>query len=236
MSRQEIKQKAKQQIKGHIWMFLLVNFIAVALSCVSYIPFVGALVLFIFYPFITINLYRVYQQFACRNVPPEPKALFQNFKEMWAKSWVLMFMMGLFVFLWSLLLIIPGIIKALSYAAAPYVLAANPELSGPEALNKSKEIMKGHKMDLFVFYLSFLGWVLLIPLTFGLILIWLLPYMSTAEAAFFANLGVVPANGEKEKAPAPKVIAEKVVEEVVEEVIVEETEDEPKEDETDTEE
>jgi len=223
MSRQEIKQKAKKQIKGHIWMFFLITIIITVVSCLGYIPYLGWIAVFLFFPWVTINLYRIYQQFAVLSVPPEPVALFKDFKKMWAKSWILVFMMGLFVFLWSLLLIIPGIIKGLSYAASPYILAANPQLSGPEALNKSKQVMHGHKMDLFVFYLSFLGWMLLLIPTFGILGIWLIPYMATAEAGFFANLGIVPEG----KAPAKLEEAVKVVEEVkVEEVIEAEEETE----------
>ncbi|MCL2740461.1 MAG: DUF975 family protein [Oscillospiraceae bacterium] len=222
MTRAEIKNKSKGQIKGHIWMFFLITVIVGALAIVGYIPFFGAVALFIFYPWIIVNMYRIYQQFAVKNVAPEPSALFAQFKEMWAKSWVLIIMMELFIFLWSLLLFIPGIIKAMSYAAAPYILAANPKLTGQEALNESKRIMEGHKMDLFVFYLSFIGWILLMIPTFGLLGIWLIPYLSTAEANFFADLGVVPAEVEasEEKVETKKEIAEKfekIVEEVEEE-------------------
>ena len=228
MTRAEIKEKSKKQIKGHIWMFFLITIVVMALSCVSYIPILGAIALILFMPFITINVYRIYQQFAVLNVAPKVEALFADFNKMWGKSWILIFMMGLFVFLWSLLLVIPGIIKGLSYAAAPYILAANPELSGPEALNESKKKMHGNKMDLFVFYLSFIGWGLLVIPTFGLLLIWLIPYMSTAEANFFANLGIVPVEQKTEKAPEPKKNEEKVepVKEVVEEELPVETEEE----------
>jgi uncharacterized membrane protein len=95
---------------------------------------------------------------------------------------------GIFIVLWSLLLIVPGIIAGLRYAMTYYIMADNPALDGLEAIKQSKAMMKGHKGRLFVLYLSFFGWYLLIPLTLGIILIWLAPYMSTALALFYDDL------------------------------------------------
>jgi uncharacterized membrane protein len=95
---------------------------------------------------------------------------------------------GIFVALWSLLLIVPGIIAGFRYAMTYYILADNPTLDGLEAIRQSKAMMKGNKGRLFVFYLSFFGWYLLVPLTLGIILIWLAPYMSAALALFYEDL------------------------------------------------
>ena len=99
-----------------------------------------------------------------------------------------MFLMGVFVFLWILLLIIPGIIKAFAYALVPYILVDKPELSANEAINLSKAMMKGHKFDFFWLSLSFLGWILLAILTVGIGFFWLLPYMYTTYAAFYQDV------------------------------------------------
>ena len=99
-----------------------------------------------------------------------------------------MFLMGLFILLWSLLLIIPGIIKAYSYAMTPYILDEHPELSANDAIDRSRAMMKGHKFDLFWLQLSFIGWVLLGFLTFGIGYFWLAPYIDTAQAAFYQDL------------------------------------------------
>ena len=87
--------------------------------------------------------------------------------------------------LWTLLLIIPGIIAALSYSMTHYILADNENMTAMEALKKSKEMMDGHKMDYFMLCLSFLGWAILGVFTFGLLYLWLGPYMSTAQANFY---------------------------------------------------
>ena len=96
--------------------------------------------------------------------------------------------MYLFTFLWTLLFIIPGIIKAFSYAMSPYILEENPELSANEAIDRSRAMMKGHKFDLFWLYLSFIGWGFLCIFTLGIGLLWLMPYMQTAEAAFYEDV------------------------------------------------
>lgn len=99
-----------------------------------------------------------------------------------------MFLMGIFVFLWSLLLVIPGIIKAFAYALVPYILVDKPELTANEALNLSSKMMKGHKFDFFWLTLSFIGWIFLGMLTLGIGYFWLIPYMYTTYAAFYQDV------------------------------------------------
>ena len=96
--------------------------------------------------------------------------------------------MYIFIALWSLLLIIPGIVKSLSYAMTPYILEENPELSANEAIDRSRAMMRGHKYDLLWLYLSFIGWFLLSFLTLGIGLLWLIPYVETAQAAFYEDV------------------------------------------------
>ena len=109
------------------------------------------------------------------------------FKNYWHKVWD-MFLMYVFIFLWSLLFLIPGIIKAFSYAMTPYILEENPELSANEAIDHSRAMMKGHKFDLFWLYLSFIGWGILCICTLGIGFLWLTPYMNTAVAAFYEDV------------------------------------------------
>ena len=99
-----------------------------------------------------------------------------------------MFLMGLFVNLLSLLLIVPGFIKMYAYALTPYILIDHPELSANQAINLSKKMMKGHKFDLFFLHLSFIGWGIISIFTLCIGLIWLVPYMTTAQAAFYQEV------------------------------------------------
>ncbi|MBO7251862.1 MAG: DUF975 family protein [Oscillospiraceae bacterium] len=98
------------------------------------------------------------------------------------------FQRGLYVFLWSLLLVIPGIIAEYSYAMTPYILAENPEMSAGEAIANSKQMMEGHKMELFLLELSFIGWHILAALTLNIGYLWLNPYKNAAAAAFYRKL------------------------------------------------
>ena len=97
-------------------------------------------------------------------------------------------LMYILVFLWSLLLIIPGLVKAYSYAMTPFILEEAPELSASEAIHRSRMMMRGHKFDLFWLQLSFVGWFLLCLLTAGIGFLWLMPYYSTAQAAFYEEV------------------------------------------------
>lgn len=110
-----------------------------------------------------------------------------NFSNYWRKVGG-MVLMTILIFLWSLLLVIPGIIKSFSYSMTPFILDEFPELSPSEAIHRSRMMMKGHKFDLFWLYLSFIGWGILCLFTFGIGFLWLVPYMQTAEAAFYEEV------------------------------------------------
>lgn len=132
------------------------------------------------------------------------KQLFKGF-ENFGKAFLLNLLNGIFIFLWSLLLIIPGIIKAYSYAMSYYILADNPEISANEARKKSIEMMRGNKWRLFCLSFSFIGWILLCGLTFGILTFWITPYINASVAAFYQDL-LPKDNGDRAK--------DKVVQEV----------------------
>ena len=98
------------------------------------------------------------------------------------------FLRMLYTALWALLFVIPGIIKSLSYAMTPFILEDHPELTASEAINRSKKLMDGHKMDLFILSLTFIGWDILSALTFGIGFLFLNPYRNAAYAAFYRNI------------------------------------------------
>jgi uncharacterized membrane protein len=99
---------------------------------------------------------------------------------------------NLFIALWSLLFVIPGIVKAYSYAMTFYILNDNPGMSATDAIKQSRSMMNGHKLDLFLLHLSFIGWILLSVLTFGILAIFLEPYIKAANFAFYENLKKQP--------------------------------------------
>lgn len=120
--------------------------------------------------------------------PQKPfSSLFERFK-IFGKAFLLQFVTGIFIFLWSLLFIIPGIVAAYRYSMAPYIMAHNPEIGVMDAIRMSKEMMKGHKGDLFVLQLSFFGWMLLAGITCGIGSFFLAPYINASVTSFYLNL------------------------------------------------
>lgn len=97
-------------------------------------------------------------------------------------------LMGLIVMLGYICFIIPGIILTLSYSLVPIILIKKPELGIVETLKYSREKMQGHKLDTFVLGLSFIGWAILGTLTFGILYIWLYPYMQLTFTKFYLNI------------------------------------------------
>jgi uncharacterized membrane protein len=95
---------------------------------------------------------------------------------------------SLYIALWTLLLVIPGIVKSYSYAMTPYILAENPDMTAAEAITRSKEMMYGHRWNLFCLEISFIGWRLLCLLTLGIGNLWLRPYMQASGAAFYREV------------------------------------------------
>ena len=119
--------------------------------------------------------------------PSKFSDLFARFG-IWHKGVWMSLVMSFFVFLWSLLFIIPGIIAVYRYAMVPYLIAEFPDLSVMDAMRESKRLMKGNKWRLFCLGFSFIGWVILVCLTFGIGFFWLEPYMQAANAAFYLDV------------------------------------------------
>lgn len=100
-----------------------------------------------------------------------------------------MFLSSLYIGLWSILFVIPGIIKTYEYRMVPYILAENPDLSAKEVLEKSKEMMNGNKWNAFVLDLSFILWDILSAVTFNLVgLFYVQPYRSMTDAALYETV------------------------------------------------
>lgn len=104
--------------------------------------------------------------------------------------------------LWAILLIVPGIIKGLAYSMYPYVLRDEPDLSVWQTLKKSEAIMKGYKGKLFLMYLSFVGWFILGAFTFGILYIWLTPYIMTSTVKFYDDVRRAYYNGNDPARPS----------------------------------
>ncbi|MGI8369100.1 DUF975 family protein [Priestia megaterium] len=116
--------------------------------------------------------------------------LFKTFQDfgLYVKSLGIYVLITLYVMLWSLLLLIPGIIKALAYSQTYYICKDNPTYSMNQAITESRRLMNGYKGQYFLLLLSFLGWFLLSIITLGIGFLWSIPYLSASLARFYENL------------------------------------------------
>ena len=180
MDRAYLKETAKEQIKGKIGMLFVIALIIGALSALaaavlSLIPAGGLVASIIITPAFALSIVRIYLNVTAGG-QPEAKDAFCGFDDFWS-AFKVQFLVGLFTFLWSLLFIIPGIVKAFSYSQAMYILAENKQMPALECIERSKQMTDGHKMELWVLGLSFIGWGLLCAVTAGIAAIWVVPYM-----------------------------------------------------------
>ena len=117
------------------------------------------------------------------------KDMFEGYnKELFSRVLTTTLLYYVYVFLWSMLLLIPGCIKAYSYAMTPYILKDNPEMKNNAAIEESMRMMDGHKLELFLLDLSFIGWAILSILTCCIGFLWLVPYMNMARVNFYEDL------------------------------------------------
>ncbi len=211
MNRVELKSAAKCQIKGKIGVLFLITLIiglisGAAGSVLALIPGGGLVATIIITPAFTLSLVRVYIALFKGETPKVGDA-FSGFDDFWA-AFKVIFFTGLFTWLWSLLFIIPGIVKAISYSMAPYILAENKGKPALECIKESKEMTNGHKRDLFVLGLSFIGWILLCTVTFGIAYIWVGPYMQATYTNAYYSLKPAPVVEEAVEQPAIETEAE----------------------------
>lgn len=182
MTRQQMKAEAKQVLHGNwgtaIGIFLVYAVIVSILSLTG----VGALLAGVF-------AYGVMVAFLLltRTGKLEFGGLFSGFSN-FGTVFGATLLKAIFIALWSLLFFIPGLVKTYSYAMTEYILADEPDLKCTDAITKSRKMMNGHKMELFVLDLSFIGWWFLVGITGGIAALYATPYMVTTRAKFYENL------------------------------------------------
>lgn len=193
MEIKEVKQWAKEKVKGKRLLILVALIILSALSgytvvnnkdsaLSSLLSIAISLLLFIvtvgyakfMLNFVNDKEYNLNQLWSCFGD-------WKNLATVWIHETVM-------VFLYYLLLIVPGIIKTISYSLVPYILVDDPNMSSGDVLDLSTKMMNGHKMDYFKLELSFIGWHLLAVLTLGILEIWIAPYQATAMAKFLIEV------------------------------------------------
>ena len=185
LSVSEAKRLGKQNMKQQWGPSLLVLVIyAVLIACGNVIPVLGALA--IAGP-LTYGLYYIYH-YASKGGKINYWDIFKGFENNFGDTFLAHILVSIYTFLWSLLFIIPGIIKAYSYAMTMYVMAREDNIDCSEAIKKSIDYMKGNKMRLFMLDLSFLGWDILEALTFGILAVYVEPWKLHAKTLFFNDI------------------------------------------------
>lgn len=172
---------------GSGWDETLIDFIVGITPFIILAALVMAVVYFILGSIVGVGYSGFNMVLVDRQKGPEIGTMFGYFKY-WKTTAVASLLQGLYIFLWSLLLIIPGIVAGYSYAMTNYILAEHPELTAGEAIKQSKAMMTGNRWRMFCLRFSFIGWSLLCSLTLGIGNLWLVPYKQAAEAAFYRDI------------------------------------------------
>ena len=208
-TRAELKERAKDQLGrklfGDRWLNMLLAFLILGLllgavsGSVPYSPdgldgirvtfnvIISIAAILLTGP-LTYGAARVAVTAARKNEKADLSNLFDGFKDSFGDAILLQFLSALFVALWTLLLIVPGIIKAYAYSMAFYIQQDQPNKDWKYCLDKSQEIMKGHKWDLFVIDLSFIGWWIVGFLCLFVGTLWVRPYYEMTKANFYLEL------------------------------------------------
>lgn len=185
-SSYQLRNRAWNALDGKLGQAALVTLIFVIISSAASSATFGALTILLLpmeYAF-TVAFLRMIRG----EKELEVADLFTVYRDQFERTFIVELLMNLYTLLWMLLLIVPGIVKAYSYALAPYLVQDHPEMSASQAIDESIRLMEGHKMRLFMLDLSFIGWWLLCCLTFGLLTFIVAPYQLTARAEFYREL------------------------------------------------
>lgn len=182
----ELRQAARNTLSGQWVMAALAALVYSAVISLSGIPAVGIVAFILTLP-VTYGFAVLFLKLF-RGGELNIGSLFDGFQD-YGRILVTLLLQFVYTLLWSLLLVVPGVIKWYSYSMTSYILLDEPELNNNAAIEKSMAMMEGHKMRLFMLDLSFIGWALLSSLlTLGIGVFFLQPYVATAHAAFYEDL------------------------------------------------
>jgi uncharacterized membrane protein len=190
MSRSELRARARQQLGGSIfatpWLLALVACLLVsAATSISGVVFVGPLLLI---GPLQVGMASFFLSLARGSQNVDMERLLDGFKKDVGGNLLLGLLYSIFLALWSLLFVIPGIVKAYAYSLCFYLKNDHPDYDWKKSLDESQRLMKGHKMELFLLDLSFLGWIIVGSICCGIGVLWVYPYMATTRANFYEGL------------------------------------------------
>lgn len=184
MYARDYRHQAWDSLKGRWGIAILACIIAGLLtSAASFIPCGSLLITGL----TSIGLVSIFTSIV-RGQETDLGKLFDGFQTNFVTNLIAGILYNVYIVLWTLLFIIPGVVKSYSYAMTFYILKEHPEMTANEAITESRRLMDGNKWRLFCLDFSFIGWYLLSCLTFGILLIWVLPYHEAAHAAFYESI------------------------------------------------
>ena len=192
MTRIEIKEKAKAQLGGKIfgskWLIALVVDLIVTVILGAGAGVTLGLLIIVLTGVMNYGHAYVYLKNARDGEQMEIGDVFKGFNSDFGDLFLLGFMQSLFIALWSILLVVPGIVKSYSYARAYYLKVDHPEMNWKDCITESRNLMQGHKWELFVLDLSFIGWYIVGALCLGVGTLWVSPYHNSARALFYESI------------------------------------------------
>ena len=202
INRVELKKKAKFMLKGNARNYVPIAIIFIYTSALlsfseknlgilfrhyrDIFPVISSIVLWVLQSVFVVGIISFCLNIACgRN--SEITDFFDQFEHT-GKFFLLSLVKNFFIFLWGLLLIVPGFIAYYRYSMAEYIIAENPDISISDAIKQSKEMMNGKKGKLFILDLTFLGWTILTAVTGGLAGLYAIPYIFMSRTLFYLNV------------------------------------------------
>ena len=184
MSRGNLKKEALSYLEGKWGSVIVILLIYLVVNSLLTLTFLGSLLFSSLILMALMNCFFAGREKNIYNI----QDLVTPFNENLTSRIVLSLLKGVYLFLWTLLFIIPGIIKFYSYSMSEYISLKNPTYDYKQCIDKSRKLMNGHKFELFVLHLSFIGWLILSLFTFGILLLYVLPYMSATTFFFFLKI------------------------------------------------
>ena len=194
MERAELKRRAKAQLGGKIfgsvWLYavLAVLIYNALVRVIGAVPTVGVVISLLLGGPLAYGIDSIFLKQARDGEPMQIGDLFKGFSEDFSGLFLLGLMQTIFIVLWSLLLVVPGIVASLAYSMSYYIKKDHPEYDWRTCMNASKQMMNGHKMELFVLNLSFIGWYIVGAICLGVGSLWVDAYRHAAVAQFYQCL------------------------------------------------
>lgn len=196
----ELRRRARATLGGKLfgseWLYPLLVSLLISLVIGASGAASMAVLAFVLTGPLYIGLNKYYLELSRRNIKYDNLSIaLDGFQGDVASNIITGILVTVFTALWTMLFIIPGIVKNLSYSMTYYIKAEHPEYNQTQAIDESRRIMNGHKMRLFLLRLSFIGWFILGALCFGVGTLWVAAYYKAAEAEFYRDLvgiGYIP--------------------------------------------